>query len=153
MNYDQDDLDSLALCAWKEARGEGTPGMLAVMHVIYNRAVAWYGGNDPEAKIMGLDIETEAVHHAVYAKNQFTSMSVPSDPEFNLAPGETDASYEFCQQIAPRILAGSDADITSGALYYANLHHVTSGWFIDTIVNDPANHPRTAEIGRQTFFR
>src|SRR5208282_5429581 len=72
MTYDQDDLDSLALCAWKEARGEGTPGMLAVMHVIYNRALAWYGANDPEAKIMGLDIETEAVHHAVYAKNQFT---------------------------------------------------------------------------------
>jgi hypothetical protein len=148
MTYDQDDLDSLALCAWKEARGEGTPGMLAVMHVIYNRALAWYGGAHTD-----VTADNECVHHAVYAKNQFTSMSVPSDPEFNLRPGEADASFEFCQQMAPRVLAGSDADITNGALYYANLHHVTSGWFIDTIVNDPANHPRTAEIGRQTFFQ
>jgi spore germination cell wall hydrolase CwlJ-like protein len=148
MTYDQDDLDSIALCAWKEARGEGTPGMLAVMHVIYNRALAWYGGVRTEGQE-----ENECVHHAVYAKNQFTSMSVPSDTEFNLRPGEADASFEFCQQVAPRVLAGQDADITSGALYYANLHHVTSGWFIDTIVNDPANHPRTATIGRQTFFR
>jgi spore germination cell wall hydrolase CwlJ-like protein len=141
MIFDQDDLDSLALCAWKEARGEGTPGMLAVMHVIYNRAVIWLKGSD------------EAVHTCVYAKNQFTSMSVPTDPEFNLLPGEADASYEFCQQMAPRILAGSDPDITGGALYYANLSNVTSGWFIDSIVNDPAQHPQTAVIGRQTFFK
>ena len=63
MTYDQDDLDSIALCAWKEARGEGTPGMLAVMHVIYNRALAWYGG----ARTEGQE-ENECVHHAVRQK-------------------------------------------------------------------------------------
>jgi N-acetylmuramoyl-L-alanine amidase len=137
MIFDSNDVESLALCAWKEARGEGTPGMLAVMAVICNRARAW----------------DDTVHQCVYAKNQFTSMSVPSDPEFNLSPGEDDASYEFCLQMAPRFLAGSQPDPTNGALYYANLSAVTSGWFVENIVNDPAQHPQTAVIGRQTFFR
>jgi len=143
VTFDDNDVQSLALCAWKEARGEGTPGIMAVMFVIKNRAEAWYG-----------NLAEEAVHFAVYAKNQFTSMSVPSDPEFNLKPGENDASYDFCMQMAPRVLAGQgNPDITAGALYYANLFEVTSGWFIDNIVNDPANHPKTAVIGRQTFFK
>ena len=141
MEYDQDDLDSLALCAWKEARGEGTPGMMAVMQVICNRAIAWE---------MGVE---GAIHRCVYAKNQFTSMSVPSDAEFNLQPAETDAAFEFCKQLAPRIAGGGQPDATGGALYYANLREVTSGWFVNNIVNDPANHPQTAVIGRQTFFK
>jgi spore germination cell wall hydrolase CwlJ-like protein len=139
--YDQDDLDSLALCAYKEARGEGPNGMRAVMHVIYHRALAWYGAGEG------------SVHEAVYAKNQFTSMSVPSDPEFNLQIPTFDANYEFCQRMAPQILSDQDKDETGNALYYANLHEVTSGWFIDAIVNDPAQHPQTAVIGRQTFFK
>jgi spore germination cell wall hydrolase CwlJ-like protein len=141
MIYDDDDVQSLSLCAWKEARGEGTPGMLATMQVICNRAVAWFGNH------------IESIHNAVYAKNQFTSMSVPSDPEFNLAPGENDASFDFCVQMAPGVLQGLQPDTTAGALYYANLSEVTSGWFIENIVNDPGNHPKTAVIGRQTFFK
>src|SRR5208282_2740353 len=109
--------------------------------VICNRALAWGKGAE------------EAIHYAVYAKNQFSSMSVPSDPEFNLKPAETDAAYEFCVQLAPRIASGGQPDATGGALYYANLFNVTSGWFIDNIVNDPANHPQTAVVGRQTFFK
>lgn len=141
LNFDTDDVQSLALCAWKEARGEGPSGMRAVMHVIYHRALRWYSHTD------------HPVHAAVYAKNQFTSMSVPSDPEFNLEPGDNDQQYTYCVQLAPTVLADNDPDNTGNACYYANLKTATSGWFFDNIVQDTINHPQTAVVGHQTFFK
>jgi hypothetical protein len=141
LNYDADDTQSLALCAWKEARGEGQDGMRAVMHVIYHRALHWYKDSE------------HPVHDTVFAKNQFTSMSVPSDPEFNLEPGDSDAQYTYCVSIAPTVLEDGDPDPTGNALYYANLKTATSGWFFDHIVQDTVNHPTTATIGHQTFFK
>lgn len=138
--YDTNDLQSLALCIWKEARGEGNDGMRAVAHVIMNRCAAWYVH------------VTDPVHYAVYAKNQFTSMSVPSDPEFNLEPGTNDSSYSNAVAMCGEILDGTDEDTTQGALYYANLREVTSGWFVNNIVKNPA-HPMTVTIGKQTFFK
>jgi hypothetical protein len=37
-------------------------------------------------------------------------------------------------------------------LYYANLKVVTSEWFLLHIAGDKKNHPRTAAIGKHTFF-
>lgn len=142
--YDDNDVLSLALCAWKEARGEGPDGMRAVMHVILHRAIHWYGNH------------AESVHTAVYAKNQFTSMSVPSDPEFNLAPKAGDPQYVYCEQIAPTILSETDQDLTHGALYYGDLKYCTSGWFAANISGPDGKgtpaHPLVATIGRQAFF-
>jgi len=140
ITFDDNDVQSLCLCAWKEARGEGTVGMLAVMQVICRRAAIWYGGHEG------------SIHEAVFGKNQFSSMSVPTDPEFNLEPLDGDASYGFCQGCAVAVIEGTQPDVTGAALYYANLKQVTSGWFVDNIVNNPSEHPQTAVIGRQTFF-
>jgi cell wall hydrolase len=136
---DTNDLHSLALCAWKEARGEGIDGMRAVMHVICNRI-----------STVGFP---HSLHDVIYMKNQFTSMSVPSDPEFNLEPGANDAQYTYCVQVAPTVLAGTDPDNTLGARFYANLKTATSGWFFNNIVNNPTQHPQTAVVGHQTFFK
>ena len=140
LNFDTDDIASLALCAWKEARGEGAEGMTAVMYVVTHRACVWYKGS---------------IHAAIYAKNQFTSMSVPNDREFNLQPSPDDPQFAYCEAVAHDVLTDTQEveDPTGGALYYANLNEVTSGWFVEKIVNDPANHPQTAVIGKQTFFR
>jgi len=139
MIYDQNDLNSFALCVWKEARGEGDAGMRAVAHVIANRVgKPGFGCN---------------LHSVIYGKNQFTSMSVPSDPEFNLEPKDGDSQYTYCQSLVVLVLDGSDPDLTSSALYYADLKYATSGWFWTHIVNDPVNHPHTAKIGRQDFYR
>ena len=73
----------MALCVWKEARGEGELGMKAVADVIVNRA----------------------------------------------------------------------KDQGNGALYYANLAHVSSGWFEDNIVKNTVLHPQVAVIGKQTFYK
>jgi N-acetylmuramoyl-L-alanine amidase len=139
MNYDNDDIHSLALVTWKEARGEGAEGCRAVMHVIVNRVSS-----------VGFP---RTLHDVIYQKNAFTSMSVSNDPEFNLQPKETDSIYMSCQALALLILSGKDEDITHGAHYYANLKNTTSGWFFNHIVNDHINHPVTAVIGHHTFFK
>jgi N-acetylmuramoyl-L-alanine amidase len=138
--YDDNDLQSLALCIWKEARGDGMEGMRAVAHVVANRVVEWYGSGEG------------SVHNAVYAKNQFTSMSVPSDAQFNLEPEDGNVLYRGALAICGTVLDGTDDDLTNGALYYANLQNASSDWFDENIVRDPTHHPQTAVIGHQTFF-
>ena len=137
MLYDDQDLAAMALCVWKEARGEGELGMKAVADVIRNRACAW----------------DQSIHDVVYAKNQFTSMSVPSDPEFNLQPTEGDAQFVFCQSLCEPILTSQMSDVTNGALYYCNPKEATSGWFAEHIVADSIMHPQVATIGRQLFYK
>lgn len=135
-DLDTDDIHSLALVAWKEARGEGIVGMLAVMHVCINR--------------IGKPGFASTLHDVIYGKNQFTSMSVPSDPEFDLQPSINDKMFDTCMTMAEAI--DSKQDITNNALYYANLKYVTSGWFFDNIINDSTKHPITTKIGNHTFF-
>lgn len=136
LTLDQNDLSSLALVAWKEARGEGLAGMNAVMHVCINR--------------VGAPGFAMTLHNVIYGKNQFTSMSVPSDLEFNLQPRPGDPQYAYCVGQAPNV--EGEADPTNGAHYYADLQYTTSGWFFEHIVNDPTSHPVKAVIGRHTFY-
>lgn len=139
MTFDVMDIENLALCAWKEARGEGLDGCRAVMHVIVNR--------------VGFPGFGKTLHDVIYGRNQFTSMSVPSDPEFNLEPKLGDTIYPACELWAEKVLSGTDPDLTNGAHFYANLKTATSGWFVNHIVNDKVNHPQTAVIGKHTFFK
>lgn len=140
MIFDKDDIHSAALCAWKEARGDGLTGMHAVLHCLKNRVGA-----------VGF---AHTLHDVVFGKNQFTSMSVPSDPEFNLQP--TDAApanlWTEAQRLAFLVFMTDDADPTSGAHYYENPKTATSGWFQRVIVADPVNHPMTVKIGHHTFY-
>jgi spore germination cell wall hydrolase CwlJ-like protein len=135
MEYTQNDVDSMALCAWKEARGEGTYGCELVMHVMYNR--------------VGKPGFASTLHDVIYGRNQFSSMSVPSDPEFNLQPPTGDAVYAECLTLAAAVLAGSD-DTSRGALWYANEMNVTSGWYYDEIISS-GKHPITIHYLRHTF--
>ena len=137
ITLDDNDIQSLALVAWKEARGEGDEGMDAVMHVIVNR--------------VGAPGFAHALHDVIYGKNQFTSMSVPSDPEFNLEPKDGDSQYAFCVATAQSFQT-DPADCTKGAHYYADLQYTTSGWFFRNIVNNPTDHPHTVKIGRHDFY-
>ena len=136
--YDDNDIHSAALCVWKEARGEGIEGMLAVLNVIHNR--------------IGKPGFAQNLHDVIFGKNQFTSMSVPSDPEFNLEPCVGDELYSDALRMAENTFnsINSVIDPTNGALYYANLHVISKdGWFYRNIV---LKHPVTAQIGKHTFF-
>ena len=135
----------MALCVWKEARGEGDLGMQAVAWVIRNRAVDWYRN------------QQSPIHLVVYGKNQFTSMSVPEDPEFNLAPDADDPQYLYCLGLCPDILTAQATDVTNGSHYYCNLAEATSGWFSRNISGPDGkgtpNHKLLAAIGRQMFYQ
>jgi N-acetylmuramoyl-L-alanine amidase len=141
-DLDQDDLNNAILCVWKEARGDGVTAMDAVAHVIFNR--------------VGAPGFPDTLHEVIYGKNQFSSMSISTDPEYNLgAPQVTDReypSYQAATNIVNAIAAGTDSDPTNGALYYANLAESTSGWFFRHVVNDPVNHPLRATVGHQVFY-
>lgn len=141
MNYDDNDIQVMSLCVWKEARGEGQLGMEAVANVINNRAKSWYKLSD------------NPIHTAVYAKNQFTSMSISSDPQYNLEPRPEDVEFILATQICKNILGGLSTDLTDGACYYYNPKTATSKWFVDNIVNNPEVHPKLVTIGRQEFFK
>lgn len=139
MTFDPDDLHLLALCAWREARGDGPVGMEAVMHVCVNR--------------VGAPSFSATLHDVIYAKNQFTSMSVPSDPEFNLEPAITDTAFLYATSCAHSVLAGQRPDTTGGAHFYYNPLTARSPWFEVQIVQDVVNHPFTCRIGRQNFYK
>ena len=134
----------LALCVWREARGEGEAGMRAVGHVIRNRVFAKQGD---WVKV-------------VTAPNQFTSINppktregFPKDGQTVLWPANDDTRFLKAQELAHSIFSGQDQDLTGGALYYANLVDIeTGGWFEREILGHPEKYPRTALIGRHTFF-
>ena len=143
--FDQDDIHNVALCAWKETRGDGIPACQAVALVIFNRARDWI----------------QSYHEVVYGKNQFSSMSIPSDAEYNLQPDPA-KTYEYgiykelYDNVVPEVLRGHGYDISIGAHYYANLATMTSGWFVENISGQDGkglrDHPFTVKIGKQSFF-
>ena len=100
ITLDQDDIDNLALCAWKEARGDGDVAMQAVMHIIFNR--------------VGMPGFAHTIHDVIYGKNQFSSMSISTDPEYNLKPLNGDPQYAYCVKVASVIQ--SDPDPTHGPI-------------------------------------
>src|SRR6202012_2771962 len=95
----------MALCIWREARGEPQLGWIAVGWVIKNRAAQ----------------RKQTVYKVVTARLQFSSMTAPKDPELSLWPDEADATWIAIQAEASGILAGVIPDPTGGAIgYYAS---------------------------------
>lgn len=72
--------------------------MNAVAHVIFNR--------------IGAPGFAGTLHEVIYGKNQFSSVSISTDPEYNrAAPSVTDreyASYVAAKDIVNAVAAGTD---------------------------------------------
>jgi spore germination cell wall hydrolase CwlJ-like protein len=119
--------------------------MQAVASVIVNRASQWF------------PTDQAPLHRVIFQKNQFSSMSIPSDPEFHLQPAPDDPQYAFALSICEPTINGTNPDPTHGALYYAYLSEVTSGWFSRNISGPDGKgtpaHPLLAVIGKQNFYR
>lgn len=118
-----------ALCAWREARGEPTDGIRAVLHVIDNRA-----------KLTG-----KSWAEIVYAKWQFSSMTATGDPQLTLVPKAPDEHFETCCALADLIFDGGEADISEGATHY----------FADSIPPPKwaEEMKMTVKIGHHTFYK
>ena len=129
------DIELLALCLWREARGDGRDGMRAVAHVILNRT---HSPNFPHS-----------LRDVILAPAAFSSF-LSSDPQSLRFPSPQDPSYLVALDVAQTV--GTDPDLTRGAHYYANLHFVTSGWFQRNILENPSQHPLLAVVGEQSFY-
>lgn len=127
------DIAVSALCAWREARGEGREGMRAVLHVIRNRSRQ----------------KNISIAQVTTAPMQFSSMTAPEDPELTRFPrpgGSDGAAFETAMQIAEDVATGADVqDPTSGATFYFNPRVVMPAW---------AQHmTKTATIGNHDFYK
>ena len=129
MNWSEFDVWAAALCAWREARGEGRDGIRGVLHVIANRAKLW---NKSWAQV-------------VYQRLQFSSMTYPGDPQLTLVPHVPDPAFVDCYELAALINAGGDFDLTQGATHY----------FADTIPTPSwaQGMQQTIKLGHHTFFK
>jgi spore germination cell wall hydrolase CwlJ-like protein len=141
-NYDKDDLNNAILCVRKQARGDGHAAMNAVAHVIFNR--------------IGAAGFAKTLHEVIYRKNQFSSMSICTDFEYNLgAPSVTDrvyASYVAATKIVKAVAERTDSDPTNGVPYYADLKESRGGWFVRRRCERSVNHPKRATVGHQVFY-
>jgi len=128
------DLTLLALCCWREARGETFAGMRGVCHVIHNRTLkpGWWG-HDWKSVIL--------------KPFQFSSFN-SSDPNSYKWPEDDAPSWTACMAAASAIYTGQDEDLTEGATYY-----------FDTSISWPKawgkeeDFVNTLNLGRLRFFR
>jgi N-acetylmuramoyl-L-alanine amidase len=118
-----------ALCAWREARGEGYDGMRCVIWVISNRAKA----------------KNQTWPTVIFAKWQFSSMTADGDPQVSLVPKPYDNEFDGAFTIADRIYGGGDTDLTNGATHYFSDSIPMPRWALAMT--------ETAKIGKHTFYR
>ncbi len=127
-------MDIVPITLWREARGEGYDGMLAVAWVIANRArhgKPW--PNDPEQVCL--------------QPYQFSCWNT-NDPGRKSYPAGSDPQYLAARQICESMQGQpADADPTHGATFYVNPTVVTSNPF------DNPQYVETARIGRHVFYR
>ena len=126
------DEQLLALCCWREARGEGNLGKRGVAHVIANRAA------DP--KWWGHDMRS-----VILKPFQFSSFNA-NDPNSTKWPLDDEADWLDCLEAAQKVLAGGDPDPSEGATYYFSppLLVAPHAWGPVEV---------TAKIGRLTFCK
>jgi spore germination cell wall hydrolase CwlJ-like protein len=129
MNWNEFQIWIAALCAWREARGEGHDGIRCVLHVIANRSAT----------------RRKSWAEVVFQKMQFSSMTAPGDPELSLVPVPPDPQFEDCYETAASIFAGNDYDLTQGSTFY----------FADTIAPPSwaATMTFVIKIGKQSFYK
>lgn len=119
----------LALCLWREARGEPQEGIVAVACVIRNRVALYHS----------------SYYQEIVKPWQFSSITANGDPQLKRWPAVDDPAWEECQSIAHKAISTPMADITQGAVNY----------YADTIapphwVNDMTF---TIQIGHHRFYK
>ncbi len=125
------DIFMLSLCLYREARGDGYNGMVAVGCVVRNR----------------VNKRGSTYYAEVVRPWQFSSITAHGDPQLCLYPAEADTSWIEAQTIAAKVCDGSITDTTGGAtLYYANSIPFPASW-------NKAVLTATVTVGNQFFFK
>lgn len=117
------------VCIWREASGEGIPGMEAVAWVILNRCKR----------------HDQTAAQVCLAKWQFSSMSAPGDPGMMRWPEITDNSFKAAYDAWTGALSGTVKDPTGAATLYYATSIPAPGW--------TERSTFTVQIGSQRFYR
>jgi len=120
---------ALALVIWREARGEGSPGMQAVGCVVRNRVMA----------------RGSSYYAEITRPWQFSSITAKGDPQLGEFPAIGDPVWIECQSFAAGILAGTVADNTGGAQFYYATSIPLPRW--------AEGMTMTCQIGHQRFYK
>lgn len=125
------DYTMVALCLWREARGQGQTGMRAVACVLRNR----------------VQRHKTSYYTEVVRPWQFSSMTAAGDPQLVKYPDASDVWWTTAFLIAGDIIDQGAPDITNGAtLYYDDSIGFPKSWDKNKVVP-------LGKIGRFYMFR
>ncbi len=112
---DQADKTFLALCLWREARGETAAVQAGVVHVILNRVKrpSWWGRD---------------LMSVIFKRWQFSSLTDPKDRQLTTWPTAVDKSWQQCLQIAHAASAGTLFNPVAGADHYYDISIPAPPW-------------------------
>ena len=118
-------LFTLALCVWREARGESGRGKQLVAQTIENRVT------DPRWPDTYVEVITQPWQFSAFNKN---------DPNALLFPKETDPSWAACVRAADAVIAAAEP-FTMANHYVVDALRPRPAWFDDAkIVNREGAH-------------
>lgn len=125
------DYFMLALCMWREARGEGISGMIAVGCVARNR----------------VNKHSSSFYIEIVKPLQFSSITDKGDSQLGLYPNIHDAAMLEAIQLAEAIIHNRVTDPTLEAtLYYDDSITFPKSW-------NPSRVMATIKIGRFNFYK
>jgi N-acetylmuramoyl-L-alanine amidase len=131
---DMSELSLLALCIFREARGEPMYAKRAVAHVIKNRAdkPGWWGRD---------------VVSVILAPYQFSSFN-SRDVNAGVWPEDASLAWTDCLAAASAVLVGDEPDNTDGATYYFDRSiSFPKSW------GEEKNFRNTLNVGRLRFWK
>lgn len=108
----------LALCIWREARGESIECQCAVAFSIMNRVdrPSWWG-ND--------------VMSVIFKKWQYSSMTAPKDIQLTTWPSMEDSVWPQCYDVAQGVLLKTKVNPVPGADSYFDISIPNPKWATD----------------------
>ena len=125
------DITFLALTVWREARGEGSEGKLAVAKCILNRVQkpGWWGKD---------------IMSVVFKKWQFSSLTDPKDPQLTTWPKSDDKAWIESLDIAEKALTWTTGHPAPGADSYYDISISPPKWATDNCF--------VKQLGRLRFY-
>jgi spore germination cell wall hydrolase CwlJ-like protein len=121
----------LALCVWREARGESLAAQTGVAYVIMNRVKkpSWWGHD---------------VMSVLFKKWQFSSLTDPGDKQLTRWPDSSDESWQRCLEVACNVIERNFPNTVRGADHYYDISIRPPKWA------DPLKF--VAQVGRLRFY-
>ena len=110
----------MALCLWREARGESVACRIAIAYVIMNRVLhpKWGWKSD--------------IMQVIFMPMQFSSLTDPKDKQLTLWPASNDVQWLECVKIAEQVVYGDAINPIGAANHYYDISIPAPYWAKDS---------------------